>query len=188
MAWPLKNREVVYHVIATDMLEEEGCIAVVGITETPEENPDVPEVPPGFRRIDFEADILIRGCPPDHPLLKKSNHTYPEGEEVMLITLKNFVDAHVSFVPLTIINFVTRTFMSKLWSQLLQVAEEIRGGKRPEHEEAIRTRRDIYEFVESRLSEMVKKVKENSKSKPETKEEENSKPMTETKEEEKVEV
>lgn len=167
MAYPFSTREVIQHAIAVDVIDEEGAIAIHVVSETHEDDPVIPEVPPRVVRIDFDASILIRGCPADHPLLAKSKNKYPDGEALILMSLKNSVDAHVSGVPVSLINFVTRTVLSALWSSLLRVSEEVRDGKRPLHQEAISGKRDLYDWVESRIDVMIEKVKNDANSKTE---------------------
>ena len=163
MAWPFQTRETIQHAVAVDVIDEEGAIAVQVLTETPDDDPVIPEPLPGVGRIDFECTILIRGCPADHPCLAKSKERYPEDEELIMISLKQRVDAHVSGVPKALINFVTRTVVGRMWTALLQVAEDVRDGKRPEHKKAIDENRELYDWVDGRISVMMEKVKENSK-------------------------
>ena len=163
MAWPFQTRECTQHAVAVDVIEDQGAIAIHVQTETPEDNPDVPESAPNVVRIDLSASILIRGCPPDHHLLEKSRHKYPEGEELILISIKSWVDPHIAGVPVSIINWFSRTVFGRLWSSLLGVAEAIREGKRPQHEEAIQNNRDLYNWIEQRIEVMMEKVKEQSR-------------------------
>jgi hypothetical protein len=163
MAWPFKTRETVQHAVAVDVIDEEGAIAIQVLTETPEDDPVIPEPLPGVIRIDFECSILIRGCPPDHPCLEKSKEKYPKEEELIMISLKYLVDAHITGVPKSLINFVTRVVLGKLWTSLLQVAEDIRDGKRPQHKQQIAEKRELYDWIEGRIDVMIAKVKESSK-------------------------
>ena len=165
MAWPLKARESVQHAVATDVIEEENAIAVQVLTEDHEDDPDIPPPEKGVNRIEFECSILIRACPPDHPCLAKSKVKYPEGQSIILFSLKCLVDAHVKIVPMSLINFVSRTVMGRMWAALLQVAEDIRDGNenRQQHVDAIANKRELYDWIQSRVEVMLKKVKENEK-------------------------
>jgi hypothetical protein len=159
LAWPFSTRETMQHAIAVDAIDEEGVLAIQILTETPEDDPDIPEPLEGVVRIDFEASILIRGCPPDHPCLAKSKQSYPKDEELIMISMKYLVDAHVKGVPMALINFVTRTVLARMWTALLQVAEDVRDGQRPQHNEAIAGKRELYDWVENRIDLMIEKVK-----------------------------
>lgn len=124
----------------------------------------IPEPVPGVVRIDFENSLLIRGCPHQHPCYPKSkDETYPEGDEVFLISMKMAMDAHVAGIPKSLINFTTRTVIGTMWAKLLHVAENIRDGKMQSHTGAIARKKDLYDWVEGRLEVMIEKVKEESK-------------------------
>ena len=159
MPFPVKTRETVQHAVAVDVIEEEGAIAIQVLSETTEDDPIIPEPSRGVVRIDFECSILIRACPPDHPCLAKSKHEYPEGEELILMSLKMKVDSKVSYIPLGLINFVTRTVLGTMWSALLSVAEEVRDGKRPLHQEMIDEKQELYDWVNARVGVMIEKMK-----------------------------
>jgi len=163
MPWPYKRRECTQHAVAVDVIIDQGAIAIHVLTETSKDNPDVPESAPGVVRIDLSMDMIIRGCPLDHPLLKKSkDHQYPEGEELILISMTNWVDPHISGVHPSIINYVSRTVFGRMWCALLSVAEEVRDGKRMKHMEAIRQNPVLYEWIRQRVDAMMEKVKKDS--------------------------
>ena len=50
-----------------------------------------------------------------------------------------------------------------MWLTLLQVAEDVRDGKRPAHKEAIDAKRDLYDWVEERAGVMIKNLLEEEK-------------------------
>jgi hypothetical protein len=108
--------------------------------------------------------MLIRGCPHQHSCYPESkDETYPPGDEVFLISMKMSVDAHVAGVPLSLINFATRTVIGTMWAKLLHVAENIRDGKMQSHADAIARKKDLYDWIEGRLDVMIENVKEESK-------------------------
>lgn len=158
MAWPFATRETIQHAMAIDSIDEEGLLVVHVMSETPEDDPAIPEPLPGVVRIDFDCTILIGGCPEDHPCLAKSKHKYPQDEELILISLSSCVDPHVMGLPVKLINLVTRTAFGRLWSAMLQVAEDVRDGKRPQYQDAIASKRELYDFVENRIQVMFEKV------------------------------
>ena len=163
VAWPFKMRECTQHAVAVDVIEEQGAIAIQVESETPEDNPDIPESPPDIVRIDLSCSMLIRGCPPDHHLLSKSRHKYPEDEELILISIKTFVDPHITGVPVSVINWFSRTVFGRMWSSLLGVAEGVREGKRSKHKEAIEQKPELYEWIEQRVAVMLAKVQDQSR-------------------------
>jgi len=163
LAWPFYDRDLVMHVMAVDVIDEEGCIAIHAMSETHDDDPVIPEPTNRTVRIDYSCSILIRACPSDHPCLEKSKHNYPLDEELILFSLEMNADPHVKAVPLSLQNFVTRTVIGRFWTSLLHVAEEVRDGERPEFKEAIDQKRDLYDWVEQRISTMVDKLKQENK-------------------------
>lgn len=160
LAWPFDDRELVMHVVAVDAIDEDGCIAIHAKSETPEDDPVIPEPLGGIVRMDYACSFLIQACPPDHPCLEKSKHRYPKDEELVLFSLKMTADPHVRAVPLSLQNFVTRTVIGRFWSTLLQVAEEVREGKRPVHKEAIDGKQELYAWIDQRISVLFGKLRE----------------------------
>ena len=158
MAWPFATRETIQHAMAIDSIDEEGLLVVHVMSETADDDPAIPEPLPGVVRIDFDCTILIGGCRDDHPCLAKSKHKYPQDEELILISLSSCVDPHVMGVPVKLINLVTRTAFGRMWSAMLQVAEDVRDGKRPQYQDAIASKRELYDFVENRIQLMFEKV------------------------------
>jgi len=162
MAWPLLTREVIMHAMAIDVIDEQGLIAVRAKSETTEDDSIIPEPDDKVVRIDFENDMVFRKCPKDHPCLVKSNKKKQQQHSdsspptsMVLLSLRATVDAHVRYVPLRLINFVTRTVLGRLWGSNLKVAEEIRDGQRPRHQEAIESKKDLYEWIEQRVTAMM---------------------------------
>eukprot|EP00547_Thalassionema_nitzschioides_P014715 CAMPEP_0194239812 /NCGR_PEP_ID=MMETSP0158-20130606/6168_1 /TAXON_ID=33649 /ORGANISM="Thalassionema nitzschioides, Strain L26-B" /LENGTH=177 /DNA_ID=CAMNT_0038974373 /DNA_START=142 /DNA_END=675 /DNA_ORIENTATION=+ len=156
MAWPMLPREVILHTRAVDSIDEQGMFALRARSETTEENPVIPEPDDNVVRMDMEHDFIFQTCPLDHPCLLASKNNCQD--PMILFTAKTRVNAHVKYVPLRLINFVTRNFIGRLWASNLKVAEEIRDGKRPLHQEAIASKRDLYDWVENRIAVMTKKA------------------------------
>lgn len=159
MPFPISDRQVVYDTYAVDCIDESGLIAmkaksvnvgdIDGLIQPP---------PPGMKRIDFEAGFCIRQCPPDHPCLLKSRHSYPPDQHLLLLSLTQFADAHVDYVPAPILNFTTRTALGGQWGALLQVAEDVRDGKRPTHTQCIQEKEELYGWVTQRIDAMFAKL------------------------------
>eukprot|EP00934_Nitzschia_sp_Nitz4_P004433 Nitzschia sp. Nitz4//scaffold14_size191712//8120//21306//NITZ4_001700-RA/size191712-processed-gene-0.39-mRNA-1//-1//CDS//3329536858//4423//frame0 len=162
LTWPFKDREVVQHAVAADVIDEEGLIAIQILSQTHEDDPHIPEPSPDVIRVDVACSLTIRGCPPDHPLLEKSKHKYPEGEELMLISFKVFLDAHVGGLPISLINWFSRTIFGTVWSSILDVADGVKHGKRPLHQKKIEENKELYDWIEQRIAVMIEKVKEQS--------------------------
>ena len=116
MPFPITDRDLVYDTFAVDAIDELALISMKAVslntdneTGLAENGLVVPPPEPGTKRIDFEAGFVIRQCPPDHPCLKNSKHKYPEDEHLLMLSLTQHVNAHVDWVPQSVINFCTRT-------------------------------------------------------------------------------
>lgn len=160
MPFPFAAREVVQHAVAIDAIEEVASILIRVKELAPgyfDDDIDIPEPSKGVVRIDFDAGFVIRACPEDHDLLKRSRRKYPENEHKVLVTIEKSVDAHVSYVPLSIINFFTRQVIKQMLVSLLDVASDIQSGKREKHAEAIRAKEELYGWVTERVECMFNK-------------------------------
>jgi hypothetical protein len=85
---------------------------------------------------------LFRPCPAS---LCKSN------QPQLLVSFCMNLDAHMSGIPTSLINFVTRTVLGRIWEMLLSVARGIRDGKSPEHASRIRQKTDLYAWMNKRV-------------------------------------
>lgn len=159
MPFPVADREVVFDTFAVDAIDELSLISMKGTSlDVGAEDGLVPPPEPGIKRIDFDCGWVIRRCPDDHPCLQKSKHKYPEGEHLILLSLTQFVDAHVNWVPQSLINFCTRTALGGQWSSLLQVATDVKEGKRPDHAKCIEEKQELYGWVNERIEAMFAKL------------------------------
>lgn len=154
--WPMQGRDVIIHAVAVDEIDEQGSIVVR--MNSIAEGPAVPPVDPGIERIDFEGALLFRVCPPDHELLAKRETK--STEPMFLVSFKMHLDSHLSAVPPSLVNFVTRTVIGQMWAMLLKVAEGVRDGRRLEHKQAIESRADLYKWIEQRTTFMLSMINE----------------------------
>eukprot|EP00527_Entomoneis_sp_CCMP2396_P005890 CAMPEP_0198155470 /NCGR_PEP_ID=MMETSP1443-20131203/69153_1 /TAXON_ID=186043 /ORGANISM="Entomoneis sp., Strain CCMP2396" /LENGTH=180 /DNA_ID=CAMNT_0043822221 /DNA_START=729 /DNA_END=1271 /DNA_ORIENTATION=+ len=141
----MSARDIVLRATACDDIKEDNAILIrMKSLAGPADDPVVPEPSSSVVRADFEGAILIRPCP-EHkrPANNKGNH--------LLVSLKLYVDPHLDSIPVSLINFVTRTVIGTMWSMLLQVAEGVRDGKRPQHQEAIEQKPALYEWIQERI-------------------------------------
>ena len=167
MPFPFHDRECVQHAVAIDSIEttqedddDDGCIVIAVQSYDGGENVNGFEIPlpeRRVRRVFLEAGIVIRPCPADHPALKKSRNQY-DGEKLLLVQVIQQMDAHVAGVPMSMINFFTRTVLGTMWGSLLQVAEDVREGKRPAFTAALEEHRELYDWVGSRVQVMLDQI------------------------------
>mmetsp|Transcript_22336 Transcript_22336/g.32986 ORF Transcript_22336/g.32986 Transcript_22336/m.32986 type:complete len:368 (+) Transcript_22336:124-1227(+) len=164
MPWPLKNRDVVQEVCSVDEIDDDNHAIVIWVESCDEGDDDLDGlIPPPLAkdvRMKAEIGIMIRKCPEDHPCLAESKAKYPSGEHLILMSLTTHADAHVKFVPQSIINFVTRTVLGGMWGSTLKLAEGIRNGKSPLHQEAIEANRSMYDWVEGRVETLFSNIAE----------------------------
>jgi hypothetical protein len=156
----IANRECFLHAFAVDSIDEDHAIIIKLMTLDPGPyQPDftVPEPSKGVVRVDMENGMLIRVCPHDHFLLQKSHANYSD-EHVFLFSMYLTADSHMSTVPVSFINFITRTVIGRAWGMMLSVAEDIRDGKRPEYADLMREKADQYGWIEKRLDALFANV------------------------------
>ena len=166
--WPITPREVLMDVIAIDDIEERGFIIAkmrtLDSTMTLPEGFEIPPVQANMERIDFDGAVLFRPCPTDHPNYAAARQKTTE--DLILLQFTMFFDAHLSMVPTSMINFVTRTVIGYIWNMLLHVAEQVRDGKRKEHGAAIAEKADFYRWLKERTEFMMQDVQQKSQQKP----------------------
>lgn len=177
MPFPFANRECIQHAFAVDSIDADNFIFIkVKTLDTGNhmEEIDIEAPKRGIKRIDLDAGILIQSCPTDHYLLQKSKANYPADEKLLLITVTQQVDAHVAGIPLSMINFFTRTVLGRMWGSLLEVAEGVRDGKRPVHQKAIAEQPELYEWVAQRVEVLFDNMEKEAATKAAVSTDENS--------------
>jgi hypothetical protein len=160
LTWPFCDRDLIMRVMAVDAIEDnQGCIAIQALNQTSEDDPVIPEATNKTVELDFSNFLLIRACPSNHPCVTRSEHRGVEDHEpLILLSMSLEVDPHISAVPQSAQNFITRTVLGRMWLALLHVAEDVRDGKRPMHKEAIDAKRDLYDWIEERVGVMIKNL------------------------------
>lgn len=143
MPFPYCKREAVLQATAIDEIDHGKYVAVR--IHTLDVGGVVPPPEPGVERIDFQGTFLFR-----------ASQAHP-GK--ILVSFKMFVDSHIKGVPLSLINFVTKTVIGHMWDMLLQVAQGVRDGVRPKHQKEIAAKSELYAWVEDRIGTMLQNVK-----------------------------
>jgi hypothetical protein len=159
--FPFANRECILHGVATDSIDGDDNAIILSIQSMDTGNyfeMDVPAPERGYRRAAYTGDMLFRPCPVDHPVFRKSKANYPVGEKLLLISMDFSADGRVAGVPLSIINFITRTVIGKQWGTLLKIAEDVKSGIRVDHQKAIEEKKELYGWVEERVRVMLAKM------------------------------
>jgi len=167
--WPLATREVIIGAVAFDDIDAKGDIGVrlKGLhTGSSETDVEIPPPEDGAVRVDFDGGFLFRKCPEDHPALSTKQPRDNNGEEgessadehMLLVSFLMYVDSKINFLPQSLINFVVRTVIGRMWEKFLTVAEDVKAGRRPRHAEAIAAKREsLYDWVEQRVESLFEK-------------------------------
>jgi hypothetical protein len=157
LPWPIAKRECLIEVVAMDDIDGSGAIVVKMETGDPDDA-DAPPVGKSAVRIDFEGGIIFRKCPKDHASFehsKKETNDH-DHEDMILVCMTIFVDPKMKYIPSSMINFVTRTVLGRMWHEMLHVAEDVRDGKRQAHADAIAEKKEfLYDWVERRAQIML---------------------------------
>ena len=79
--------------------------------------------------------------------------------DTILVSVQMYIDPKISFVPASLMHFVTRTVLYTMWCVLLRMAEGIRDGKAPAHAAAIEAKREtLYDWTVERCEVMFRRV------------------------------
>jgi len=160
LMWPLSDRDLFFRVMAVDAIEDsDGCIAIQALSQTSEDDPIIPKPTGKAVQMGFSNFFLIRACPSDHPCMTRSKHyAGNDHEPPILISMTMSADPRVKILPQSLQNFLSRTVLGRMWSTLLEVAEDVRDGNRPEHKEAIDAKPDLYDWIEKRVGVMLDNI------------------------------
>mmetsp|Transcript_34412 Transcript_34412/g.83247 ORF Transcript_34412/g.83247 Transcript_34412/m.83247 type:complete len:410 (+) Transcript_34412:133-1362(+) len=184
--WPLKMRQVILKAVACDNIdsyEEEDasdnnnvyCLGKDGgriiiriqsldCPDSEAEGLVIPPVENGVVRMKVKGGFTMEKCPPDHPMklcaLQYDARTTNSitGDDLILVTFSFCVDPQLTIIPKSFINFFVRVAMGQMWNMFLNVAEDVKEGKRPEHSAVIARKRELYDWVEERTAEMMGRV------------------------------
>ncbi len=168
--WPMANREVVLLADGIDDIDTNGDIAIrLHSLDTGDEKGLVP--PPDNRamRMDVDGGFLFRKCPKDHPALiesrdsskgkKKNNiddHNDDDDHDKILVTFAATMNPNLKLLPQSFLNFLVKVAFSISWNMLLKVARDVQSGKREDHKNKIKEKREVlYDWVESRIKDMM---------------------------------
>jgi hypothetical protein len=167
MPFPIADRECILHGCAVDDIDLNDRIVIKmrSLEEGDHHHLGCLTVPPaerGLVRVSVDGGIVIRACPPQHPVLRQRREDSSGGRNALLFSVYQRIDANVRLVPMSIINFFTRTVLGRMWHTLVEVATEVRDGKRPDHRAAIQANPELYEWVSGRVDTMLRNVQANS--------------------------
>lgn len=182
--WPLAARQVILNAVACDDIDtypdggesessagKRGGTIIIRLqsldcSDNGNEGLTIPPAMDGVVRMKVIGCFTIQKCPKKHPLEEFSIQydakaaAKPESpisrEDLILVTFTFCCDPQLANIPKSFINFFTRTAMGMFWEMFLNVAEEVKEGKRPAHSKAIEEKReDLYDWIEERTGVML---------------------------------
>ena len=157
--WPFSNREVVLDALAFDDIDESGVVAVLLNSCDCEDDERVPAIDHKFgqcTRVDFHGGFLFRAIPSEGEAWKKAREKH---EDEMIVSFIFNIDPKISYVPVSIIQFITRTVIGTLWGMFMKIASKVKNGEMKEHAEAIQSKRLVlYDWVDERVKSMFARI------------------------------
>jgi len=164
--WPMNPRELLMDVMAVDDIDHGGYCAV-RLSNIPEEerkvNPAIPPPDPTCVPVTFEGIFLFEACPANYSTVVENPQLVkhmPHDEPLLLVTFKMWNDPQLSALPPSIINFVTKNVIGRMWEVFLRIAEKVKDGVMPKHKEAIALHPGFYAWMEGRIQKMLQQLKE----------------------------
>ena len=157
--WPFSTREVVLDALAFDDIDESGVVAVLLNSCDCEDDERVPAIDHKFgqcTRVDFHGGFLFRAIPSEGEAWKKAREKH---EDEMIVSFIFNIDPKISYVPVSIIQFVTRTVIGTLWAMFMKIANKVKNGEMKEHAKAIESKRlALYDWVDERVKIMFARI------------------------------
>lgn len=153
--WPIAPREMVLHAAAFDNIDESGQLGIKLKTIKTGDDEVVPEQDPTTVRLDLDGGFLFEKCPKDHPCMEFIQKDGDE-EDMILVTFSALMNPNMKYLPQSFLNFLVKTALGTVWKNLLQIATDVKDGKRPDHKSAIqRKKEELYDYVRARLDIML---------------------------------
>jgi len=157
--WPFSTREVVLDALAFDDIDESGVVAVLLNSCDCEDDERVPAIDNKFgqcTRVDFHGGFLFRAIPSEGEAWKKAREKH---EDEMIVSFIFNIDPKISYVPVSVIQFITRTVIGTLWGMFMKIASKVKNGEMKEHAEAIQSKRLVlYDWVDERVKSMFARI------------------------------
>ena len=155
--WPLETRQVVLDAVAFDDIDTSDDIGVLLRTRDCDSDARVPAKPTNedVTRIDVEGGFLFRSVPLGWANAEDETPCVVDVDRDILVSFGFKVDPKLDYIPTWLLNFIVRTVIGTLWGAFIQVAEDVRDGKRPAHAAAIASKRELYDWIEIRAARML---------------------------------
>jgi hypothetical protein len=114
----------------------------------------------GTFRLKLEGGFRISSCPDDHICLRDDDES-SEGESgrKILVAFTACIYLNLKLFPKAFLNFLIKSAFAIAWKKLLQMAEDVEMGKRPDHSKAISENPSMYKWIDSRVEVMNSMLK-----------------------------
>ena len=155
--WPMAPRELAMHLAAFDNIDTpQAQLGLRMKTINNEDDEVVPEADPKNVCMTVDGGTLFEKCPEDHPCMKYVKDKYRvDGEDMVLVKYSASLNPHLKFVPQSLLNFFIKIALATVWKMLLQIAKGVRDGKRPEHQKAMKEKKEFYDYMHKRIDTMM---------------------------------
>mmetsp|Transcript_19739 Transcript_19739/g.28811 ORF Transcript_19739/g.28811 Transcript_19739/m.28811 type:complete len:197 (+) Transcript_19739:361-951(+) len=156
--WPFAKRELIMSATAIDDTSNGNIVLAMKTLETGDDE-TIPEKAEKSVRVDVDGGFLMRKCPSDHPSLQ-----FMEGgtnDDLVLVTFSAKLNPNMKYLPQSFLNFLVKTALGMSWKMMLQLAQDVKDGKRPDHTKAIEEKdEELYGWVRARVEEMLGLISE----------------------------
>ena len=158
LPWPMAAREIVISAAAFDDIEENGHIGIKLKNIESNDDETVPEATSKTVRVDIDGGFLFEACPRDHPAMQYVSKD--EEDEHLLVTFTAVINPNMTILPQSFLNFMVKIALGTSWKILLQIAQDVKDGKKPDHTSAMARKRDeVYDYIKERVETMLATLK-----------------------------
>ena len=155
LPWPLNFVEIVLDAVAIDDIKSSKSIGIRFQTlKSGDKDGLIPPPEPKANRLDSNGGFMIHipseelmNRAQDGGFIKKNENP----DDFLQYTFLTKLENKGFNVPEYILRFVCRVMILCGWKRFLQVAEEIRDGKRPDHAARIKKNKELYDWIDVRL-------------------------------------
>ena len=155
LPWPLNFVELVMDAFAIDDIKSSKSIGIrFNTLKSGDKDGLVPPPEPKVNRLDGNGGFMF-----DIPSVERKKSAQDGGfikedenpDDFLQYTFIGKFENKGFYFPEYLLRFVCRVMITLGWKRFLQVAEEIRDGKRPDHTARIEAKKELYDWVNDRV-------------------------------------
>lgn len=161
LAWPLSPREIVLNASAFDCIEEDGYMGIQLKPISPEQDKVVPIIDSRKSvEVLLDGGFLFEKCPKDHPCMAVKDHDNDDDDDESIILTKFCFILHpnLKVIPQTLLKFLLRVGVRKIWKILMKVAKDVQDDQRPVYTEAMTEKKGFSDYLKDRVNVLLKEV------------------------------